>query len=187
MPEHVILFAGPMGAGKTTAIRSLSEIEVASTEATNSERAVVDKPTTTVGLDYGELSIAPDEKVRLYGAPGQRRFRFMWEVLAQRARGLMLLVNNDAPDPLEALRPFLSEFAPLVEAGRVVVGVTRTDLRRTPHVDEYAEAIARWHPGRTIPVFTADPRSTDQMRTLLMALVANVEAAELITTQEAVR
>ncbi|MBN9613824.1 MAG: hypothetical protein J0H64_10310 [Actinobacteria bacterium] len=28
MAEHVILFAGPMGAGKTTAIRSLSDIEV---------------------------------------------------------------------------------------------------------------------------------------------------------------
>ena len=53
MAEHVILFAGPMGAGKTTAISTLSEIAVVSTEAANSERDVVDKATTTVAPDYG--------------------------------------------------------------------------------------------------------------------------------------
>ena len=37
MAEHIILFAGPMGAGKTTAIRCLSEIEVVSTEAVNTD------------------------------------------------------------------------------------------------------------------------------------------------------
>jgi len=181
---HVILFAGPMGAGKTTAIRSLSEIEVVSTEALNTERHVVDKATTTVGLDYGELTLGVDEKVRLYGAPGQRRFAFMWDVLAQRARGLMLLVNNDAPDPLESTRRFLAQFPALVEKGAVIVGISRTDLARTPLVHEYARAIAEWHPGRTIPVFTADPRSASHMRTLLMALVANVEAAELVSEQQ---
>ena len=74
MAEHVILFAGPMGAGKTTAIRTLSDIEVVSTEAANSERNVVDKPTTTVALDYGEITLGDEEKIRLYGVPGQERF-----------------------------------------------------------------------------------------------------------------
>ena len=61
MAEHVILFTGPMGAGKTTAIRSLSEIEVVSTEAGNSERHIVDMATTTVALDYGEIVIGSDD------------------------------------------------------------------------------------------------------------------------------
>lgn len=180
MAEHVILFAGPMGAGKTTAIRSLSEIAVVSTEAVNTERGVVDKATTTVALDYGELTLGPDEKVRLYGAPGQRRFSFMWDVLAQRARGLMLLVNNDGPDPVGAAIDYLDEFRALVDVGAVVIGVSRTDVTRTPHLDDYARAVAERYPDLTIPVFTADPRSTDHMRTLLMALVANVETAEML-------
>jgi signal recognition particle receptor subunit beta len=178
--EHVILFAGPMGAGKTTAIRSLSEIDVVSTEAVNTERNVVDKATTTVALDYGELTLSADEKVRLYGAPGQRRFSFMWEVLAQRARGLMLLVNNDGPDPVGAALEYLNEFQTLVDVGAVVIGISRTDVSRTPHLDDYAHAVSERYPDRTIPVFTADPRSTDHMRTLLMALVANIETADLI-------
>lgn len=189
MAEHVILFAGPMGAGKTTAIRSLSEIDVVSTEAINTERDVVDKETTTVALDYGELTLGADEKVRLYGAPGQKRFDFMWDVLSQRAKGLMLLVNNDAPDPLAATREYLEEFRPLVDAGGVVIGVSRFDVTRRPRIDDYVDAVAEWHPDRTIPVFTADPRSADHMRTLLMTLVASVEAAEMIahSTPEAAR
>src|SRR5689334_11133396 len=55
--EHIILFAGPMGAGKTTAIQSLSDIRVIATEAANSDREQSDKPTTTVALDYGEIHV----------------------------------------------------------------------------------------------------------------------------------
>ena len=110
MAEHVILFTGPMGAGKTTAIRSLSEIDVVSTEANNSERHVVDKATTTVALDYGEILLDRDEKVRLYGIPGQQRFSFMWSILKKRAKGMILLVNSDAPDPIAEMTFFLDEF-----------------------------------------------------------------------------
>ena len=110
MAEHVILFAGPMGSGKTTAIRTLSDIEVLATEAVNTERNVVDKPSTTVALDYGEIGLGDEEKVRLYGIPGQRRFDFMWSILRERAHGLVLLVNNDAPDPIGAMNEFLDEF-----------------------------------------------------------------------------
>src|SRR5690606_20066773 len=91
MADDVILFAGPMGAGKTTAIRSVSEIPVVSTEAENNERNISDKPTTTVALDYGEILLSDDEKVRLYGLPGQKRFDFMWRILVERAMGMVLL------------------------------------------------------------------------------------------------
>ncbi|MEO5919716.1 MAG: ATP/GTP-binding protein, partial [Pseudolysinimonas sp.] len=113
--EHVILFAGPMGAGKTTAIKSLSDIPVISTEAANSDRQTADKATTTVALDYGEILVSDEEKIRLYGIPGQRRFDFMWRVLRDRAEGMVLLVNNDGPDPVDAMREFMIEFADLCD------------------------------------------------------------------------
>ena len=68
--EHIILFAGPMGAGKTTAIQSLSDTPVIATEAANSDRETADKATTTVALDYGEIIVSDEEKIRLYGIPG---------------------------------------------------------------------------------------------------------------------
>jgi len=173
--EHVILFTGPMGAGKTTAIQSLSEIEVVRTEATNTERHVVDKATTTVALDYGEIVIGADEKVRLYGIPGQKRFIFMWTILKKRAKGMVLLVNSDAPDPIAEMVFFLEEFRELYDRGGVVIGVTRADVAEGPSLGDYFDALERTNPGLVIPVFTVDPRERDQMENLLLALVVNIE------------
>ena len=175
MAEHVILFAGPMGAGKTTAIQSLSEIEVVRTEANNSERHIVDKATTTVALDYGEILIGADDKVRLYGIPGQKRFSFMWAILKKRAEGMVLLVNADAPDPLEEMSFFLEEFRELYDRGGVVIGITRSDVKQGPTIADFADALERTNPGLVIPVFTVDPRDKDQMENVLLALVINIE------------
>ena len=93
MAEHVILVAGPMGAGKTTAIRSLSEIEVVSTEAANTDRETADKETTTVALDYGEITVGEDDKVRMYGVPGQNRFDVL---LGGQGRGVPAVAGQAA-------------------------------------------------------------------------------------------
>ena len=175
MTEHVILFAGPMGAGKTTAIASLSDIDVVRTEAANTDRESFDKETTTVALDYGEITVGDEEKVRLYGVPGQRRFDFMWRILAERAKGLVLLVNNDADDPAALVLEYLDEFHELHERGGVVVAVSRTDIAPEPGVEVIAEAVARARPGTVIPVFPVDPRDAGHMRMVLMSLIVNLE------------
>jgi signal recognition particle receptor subunit beta len=173
--EHVILFTGPMGAGKTTAIESLSEIEVVRTEANNSERHIADKATTTVALDYGEILIDGEEKVRLYGIPGQKRFDFMWTILKKRAKGMILLVNNDAPDPIGQMLSFIDDFRELYDRGGVVVGISRADVIAGPTLADFSDALERTNPGLVIPVFTVDPRERDQMEDVLFALIANIE------------
>jgi len=175
MAEHVILFTGPMGAGKTTAIASLSEIEVVRTEANNSERHIADKATTTVALDYGEILIGADEKVRLYGIPGQKRFDFMWTILKKRAEGMILLVNSDASDPIGEMLSFLDEFRELYDRGGVVIGVSRADVIAGPTLAEFSDALEKANPGLVIPVFTVDPRDRDQMENVLLALVVKIE------------
>ena len=61
MNELKIVFVGPTGAGKTTAINAVSEISVVSTEVMRSSldteslnSQLVPKKTVTVGIDYGE-------------------------------------------------------------------------------------------------------------------------------------
>lgn len=175
MAEHVILFTGPMGAGKTTAIQSLSEIDVVRTEANNSERHIVDKATTTVALDYGEILVDGDEKVRLYGIPGQKRFDFMWSILKKRAEGMILLVNSDAPDPIAEMLFYLDEFRELYDRGGVVIGISRADVIAGPTLAEFSEALERTNPGLVIPVFTVDARDRNQMENVLLALIVNIE------------
>jgi signal recognition particle receptor subunit beta len=164
-----------MGAGKTTAIQSLSEIEVVRTEANNSERHIVDKATTTVALDYGEIVIDGEDKVRLYGIPGQKRFDFMWSILKKRAKGMILLVNSDAPDPIGEMIYFIDEFRELYDRGGVVVGISRADIVAGPTLAEFSEALERTNPELVIPVFTVDPRDRDQMEDVLLTLIVNIE------------
>ena len=183
MAEHVILFTGPMGAGKTTAIRSLSETDVISTEANNSERDVVDKPTTTVALDYGEIVLDTEDKIRMYGIPGQKRFDFMWTILKERARGMVLLVNNDAPDPIATMLDYLGEFEELVARGTVLIAISRTDAAPSPTIDDYSDALFEARPDLFLPIFTVDPRDLGQMTTLLLTLVATIDSRAQVTPE----
>lgn len=78
MANYKIVITGAYAAGKTQFIRSVSEIEVIDTEALVShadERLL--KTHTTVGLDYGILTIDPEHRLFLFGTPGQERFDFM--------------------------------------------------------------------------------------------------------------
>ena len=101
--EYIVLVAGPMGAGKTTAISALSEVPVVRTEAVNTDTARNAKAHTTVALDYGEITLDGGDKVRLYGVPGQERFDFMWSILEKRALGLLLLIDDTAASPVADL------------------------------------------------------------------------------------
>lgn len=183
MAEHVVLVVGPMGAGKTTAITTLSDIETVKTEAMNTERNVVDKATTTVALDYGEIALGPTEKIRLYGVPGQKRFDFMWQILKQRAVGMLVLVKNDAPDPKTDLLDFFEEFREIHDRGGVIVGVTHSDIQPFPSTVEYQQLLAERYPASIAPVFTIDPRNRDQLVTMLSVLAASVDSRALFSQQ----
>lgn len=172
--EYVVLVAGPMGAGKTTAIVSLSEIPVVSTDAVNTDLARNAKATTTVAMDYGEISLGDGDKVRLYGVPGQERFDFMWRILEKRALGLLLLLDGAAGEPLEDLGYYLQAFQSLAQRGAVAIGVTRRDLSAEPPMAAYNARLAQL--GHLLPVFAVDARNAAQMYTMLGALVAMVEA-----------
>jgi signal recognition particle receptor subunit beta len=171
--EYIVLVAGPMGAGKTTAISALSEIPVVRTEARNTDLARHAKALTTVALDYGEITLGGGDKVRLYGVPGQERFDFMWKILERRALGLMLLLDNTADDPLADLSRYLKVFSEIDSRGAMVVGITRSDERRSPTIEDFHRRLVEL--GRVLPVFTLDAREKQQMRTLLGTLVAMVE------------
>lgn len=166
--EHKILFTGTMGAGKTTAIAGVSEIPPVSTDVRNTDASVA-KATTTVGLDYGELTLDNGEKLRLYGTPGQMRFDFMWRILSRGALGLVILIDNSRPDPLVDLDIYLDGFAELIERTACVVAIGRTETHPSPSLDTYATHMQR--KGVLCPVLEAnvtDPRQVVQLLDLLL-------------------
>jgi signal recognition particle receptor subunit beta len=141
MKSYKVLFVGSPGSGKTTAIRSISEIDVVDTDTQVSDSTIKRKRTTTVGMDYGKISLSEDQVLHLYGTPGQERFKFMWELmvsdLAKDASSLILLVDNTRNYPLKDLDFYLNEFRDYIESRYFVVGVTRSDLDDTTKPEQY--------------------------------------------------
>jgi signal recognition particle receptor subunit beta len=171
---YQLLFAGPVGAGKTTAIQTLSDIGVVSTEATASDEVAKLKPTTTVAMDFGLMKLANGDQVRLYGAPGQKRFDFMWEILSENALGLVLLIDASAPEPLADLLTYVREFRPLIDRSALVVGLTHGESGAQLRLRELlAKALSEQ--GLPPCVMDVDARDRPQMALLVRALIYGID------------
>lgn len=178
--EWCILFAGPVGAGKTQAIRTVSDIEVVSTEAAATDETALLKADTTVAMDMGVMQLGDGDRLRLLGAPGQSRFDFMWEILLEQARGLVLLVDHSRPQALDDLRFYAGQLAMRGGASWIpwAVGVTHTDASDGCDLSAYRSLLAE-HPLPfglgPVPVLDVDAREPGDVRALLVALAAMME------------
>jgi hypothetical protein len=167
--NHKIIFTGPVGAGKTTAIRTISDIEVVGTDAKATDMTTRKKGQTTVAMDYGLLRVEGGERVHLYGTPGQERFDFMWDILTEGGVGLILLLDNTRQNPKNDLRFYTNAFAKFISERKLVVGVTRMDLQREPSLDEYRSWLDEF--SLSAPVFEIDARERADVGTLIEALL----------------
>ena len=168
--EHnKIIFTGPVGSGKTTAITNLSDAPTVKTEANASDMTTARKRETTVALDFGVMELGGNSFVHLYGTPGQERFNFMWDILTQGGIGLVLLLDNTRADPFQDLRFFTHAFADFISETGLVVGVTRMDIKPAPDIDEYRK---QFHStGLKPPIFEVDARQRRDVTVLVEALL----------------
>lgn len=107
-----MVITGPYASGKTEFIRSISEIDVVSTDTKVSEgtyEATV-KEQTTVAMDFGRITIDDDLVLYLFGTPGQRRFDFMWEILAEGMLGFVVMVDSTKPETFREAKSILETF-----------------------------------------------------------------------------
>lgn len=174
--EHKIIFAGPVGAGKTTSISSVSDILVVGTEAKASDDVALRKANTTVAMDYGVLNLDGGMKVHLYGTPGQDRFNFMWEILSEGAMGFVILLDSLRPDPLADLDSYLKAFGKNISKSgdAVVIGVTRTETNpQLSLLDRVHDKLSTFK--LNVPVFEVDGRKREDVKQLLLALLALID------------
>lgn len=168
--EHKIIFTGPVGAGKTTAISSISDIPVVKTEANATDDVVLRKSNTTVAMDYGILNLEEGAKVHLYGTPGQERFSFMWDILTIGGVGLVLMIDNGREDPLADMEFFLDAFKDFINKNGVVIGITRMDESPRPGLYTFQKKLQELD--IKVPVFEVDARQRQDVKVLLLGLMS---------------
>ncbi len=167
-----IVVSGPVGSGKSTFIRTLSETEVVDTDALASE--AIGKALTTVAMDYGTLRL-DGQLLYLFGTPGQERFDFMWDVLTQGALGLVLLVRGDQPDDFPQARRQL-DYLLSQQSVPYVVGVTRQDRPPVWGPGEVALYMGQ-PPERVVGLDATNPRSAVTPLLRLLELMLEADAS----------
>ncbi|GAA1453922.1 GTP-binding protein [Nocardiopsis tropica] len=175
IPQAVkIIVAGGFGAGKTTLVSSVSEITPLSTEEVMTEASygvddlggVEEKTTTTVALDFGRITINPDIVLYLFGAPGQDRFWFMWDELAEGALGAIVLADTRRLHTcFHAVDFFERRGVPFV------VAVNRFDASADYCQEEVREALDI---SGEVPIVMADARERESCKEVLVELVTHV-------------
>ena len=106
-----MVVTGPFSSGKTEFIQSISEIDVVSTERDiSSEQEREQKSNTTVAMDFGRITVDDDLVLYLFGTPGQRRFDFMWEILAEGMLGFIVMVDSSKPETFREAKSILETF-----------------------------------------------------------------------------
>ncbi|MCK4842503.1 MAG: ATP/GTP-binding protein [Methylococcales bacterium] len=173
MSQFKIIFTGPVGAGKTTAIHSISDVPPVKTDAVASDMAKDRKAATTVAMDYGVMNLAEGEKIHLYGTPGQERFDFMWDILTVGGIGLILLLDNTRADPFKDMRFFLDSFSHFIADTNVAIGVTQMDLSSKPTIDDYHRQLLGME--MKPPVFAVDARVKNDMSLLVQSLIFSLD------------
>lgn len=176
--EIKIVFTGPMGSGKTTAIAAISDAPPVSTEVENIDRDSFNKDTTTVGMDFGQVELDDGHVLRLYGTPGQGRFEFMWRIIGEGALGVILLLDASQIDTLHDLDLYLDAYADLVRRQLVVVAVGRSDAKGAVPIADIAHRIALRK--KILPVLSVDVRRREDVLLLIDTLLNLIEASSAI-------
>ncbi len=173
MSQYKIIFTGPVGAGKTTAIHSISDLPPIKTDAAASDMTKSKKSATTVAMDYGVMNLPGGEKLHLYGTPGQERFDFMWDILVTGGIGLVLLLDNTRADPFVDMKFFLDSFDKFIGDTAVAIGVTQMDVSAKPTIDDYHVQLGSM--GLKLPVFAVDARVRNDVSILVQSLLYSLD------------
>jgi small GTP-binding protein len=162
-----MVITGAVNSGKTQFIRTISEIEVVSTERRTTDDARFIKGETTVAMDFGRISVAEDLVLHLFGTPGQQRFDFMWEILSEGMLGLVILVDSCRPETFRETLRVVDFFTSFRDTPYVVVA-NKQDLENAWSPDELRLALRLPDGVRVLPC-TATKRQS--VKTVLLELL----------------
>ncbi len=165
-----IVVTGPFNSGKTELIRSVSEIDVVSTEKkVSSEREMV-KESTTVAMDFGRITVDDDLVLFLFGTPGQKRFDFMWEILSEGMLGFIVMIDSTRPETFKEARSILETFRAYAPTP-YLVAANKQDLPDAWEVGDIRLAL-RLDPA--IKILPCTAKKKNSVKTILLELLYSI-------------
>ena len=166
-----LVVAGTPGSGKSTFVRTISDIEVIDTDRSATDQTALLKPKTTVAFDYGRFVYGSTVEIQIYGTPGQSRFNFMWDFLIQRAHTYILLVAAHRPNDFHYARQILLFMNQRVQIP-MLIGITHTDCPGACNSDEIMIKLGFRNDKNRPPVLKVNPTERGSVVEAVMASMA---------------
>ncbi|WP_392966112.1 ATP/GTP-binding protein [Streptomyces sp. LN245] len=170
-----IVIVGGFGVGKTTLVRSVSEIRPLNTEETMTQAGesvddiseVRGKSATTVAFDFGRITLDTHNILYLFGAPGQERFWFLWDRLFSGTLGAIVLVDTRRIDESwYAIDRLEHHGTPFI--------VACNDFGGPPHTPAQIREALDLDPH--VPLLDCDARSRESSKQVLITLVEHLQS-----------
>jgi small GTP-binding protein len=172
-----MVVTGPFNAGKTQFIKTVSEIDVVSTEREISTEAERIKETTTVAMDFGRITVDDDLVLYLFGTPGQKRFDFMWEILSEGMLGFIVLVDSARPETFREARGILHTFRAYAPTP-YVVAANKQDMADAWSIEDLRIALKLDPNVKLLPSTASDKESVKSvLLELLYSILEEMDAA----------
>lgn len=179
-----MVVTGPFNAGKTQFIRTISEIDVVSTERKITSDAERVKESTTVAMDFGRITVDQDLILYLFGTPGQKRFDFMWEILSEGMLGFIVLIDSVRPETFREARRILEVFRGYAPTP-YVVAANKQDMADAWDIKDLRIALKIPEHIKVLPcVATGKESVKNVLLELLYSILEEMDAAG-ITDQDA--
>lgn len=170
-----IVIAGTVGAGKSTFVRTASDVDVVDLERnvsdSNPENSF--KQTTTIAFDFGKLVLDTNNTLHIYGTPGQTRFDFMWDILIKEADAYILLVMANQPSSFSYTKDILAFMNDRVQVPRVI-GLTHTDCTGALPSAEIVKHLGIAKAENCPPILNVDPRERTSIMKALQVLTEQI-------------
>ncbi len=161
-----VVVTGSFGVGKTTLIRSLSEINVLTTE--RRVGTTLSDGSDTLAMDFGRMGVGDDLSIHLFGTPGRDQFDFMWGVVSRGLLGFIVLLDGTRPQSVEEAETMMAYFRDRADVPYVVAVNKVTPATAERQVKQARHALRI--PGH-IRVAAVDVRRPDSSRQLLLQLL----------------
>lgn len=165
-----MVVTGPVGSGKSTFIRSVSQIEAVDTDRRATDETSLLKQKTTVAFDFGRLQFNPNMALHLYGTPGQERFNFIWDMLIGKAHAYILLVAAHRPGEFRYARQVISYMNQRAQIP-MIIGLTHIDCSGAWSQENVVAALGYYDLNTQPPTVLINSTETSSVANALITLV----------------
>lgn len=171
MSKHKVVFVGPSGAGKTTAIQTVSRSRSGFNEYQQSGPELQHNMLFGQAVDYELINLRDGQTLQLLGTQGSQNSDTIQVLLHRGVAAVVIMISNAVPNPLANLREQLLQIGELAKTTRIVVGLSHMDVKADPGATVFSRELHKFEVfeclEHNIPLLVVDPRDPQDMALLL--------------------